>query len=272
MKEKQAKSMSELQSTEKALEHVMAAYLASGGLFSKWYVKRKKKDSLRKARGLLAEDLEKNKGYPKLADALRNIDAALGTWNSEIGVDFGSDEFLKLVQEENESWKKAAELLTGNNQGRIAPLVKGWYNQTLAHIILNEDKWKDGSKTMENAAEEFYKAQEYSLTLDMIYRASLIIIEHTRHRDRGAKIMAQWAERFEKDGNLKLSSKGYYLAGELFSQKARDPKQAYSNYLLSAKKAWKSRYPSKVVEASMEVAMAMVDRAFSALSKKILRR
>ncbi len=264
--------MPELKNSEKALKYVTEAYLTAGGLFSKWYVTRRKKGSLAKARELIANDLEENKGEPKLTEALKHIDKAIETWSKEIGAKFGSDEFLKLVQEENESWKKAAETLNQDGLGNVTRLVNGWYNQTLAHLILNQEKWKDGSKTLEKAGEEFYNVNEHSLTLDMIYRAALVIIEHTRHRDRGARVMVSWAERFDKENQTKLASKAYYLAAELYSQKVKDPTEAYRNYLLSAKRAWKAKYVSKVIEASMEAGMSSVDRAFKWLWNKIRRR
>ena len=264
--------MPELKDTEKALKLVNTAYLTTGSPFLKRYTNKRKRDGLDKARKLIAKDLEKNNGDAMLTEALRYIDRAIETWRKEVGAQFGSDEFLKLVQEESENWRKASEIFNANEQGRITKLVNGWYNQTLSHIVIDQGKWKEGSKILEKAGEEFYSVDELNLTLDMIYRAALVIVDNTRHKEKGAKVLETWAQRFDSENRLKLAAQTYYLAGELYGQKVKNPKEAYRNFITSAKRARKARYITKAIEAYMEAGTSSIDRAFKWVWDKIRRR
>ena len=264
--------MPELKDTEKALKLVSAAYLTTGSPFLKRYTNKRKRDSLDKARKFIAEDLEENGGNATLTEGLRCIDRAVETWRKEIGAQFGSEEFLKLVQEESENWRKASEVFNANDQGKITKLVNGWYNQTLSHIVIDQGKWKEGSRILEKAGEEFYGADELNLTLDMIYRASLVIVENTRHKEKGAKVLVTWAQRFDSENKPRLAAQTYYLAGELYGQKVKNPKEAYRNFVTSARRAWKARYISKAIEAYMEAGTSSVDRALKWAWDKIRRR
>ena len=264
--------MPELKDTEKALKLVNTAYLTTGSPFLKRYTNKKKRDGLDKARKLIAKDLEKNNGDPMLTEGLRYISRAVETWKKEVGVQFGSDEFLKLVQEESENWRRASEIFNANEQGRITKIVNGWYNQTLAHTVIDQGKWKEGSKILEKAGEEFYGVDELNLTLDMVYRAALVIVENTRHKEKGAKILETWAQRFDNENRLKLAAQTYYLAGDLYGQKVKNPKEAYRNFITSAKRARKARYITKALEAYMEAGTSSIDRVFKWAWDKIRRR